>query len=642
MREPLSPWWKQVQEAAQLLASRLNASVAQAARDGVYTPPPGAPAPRRRRQSASLRHLAEVIRADRLAPGMSVDKDDVAAVLAGELRAITDPVLVLAVARAAHQIARVPLDNAEADRLVVAATHVSALIDAARLADERAPGFVPVPRRPVHDQDPAPAQDREPAAEAPPPAGPVVIDAYFTTRRPGRRRAVIAGALGVLVLAGSAALMAFRNEEPAERPAAVSSTPTAAARTVTPLDHADAHDDHLNPRPLQDALDHGFTSLDVDVVLRDGSLVLCHHLDGDACADAGGGRITARPFDATYLQGLQSRVSAGGGRVYPGFHQQVLLFVEITCGTDAQGCELPADRAAAAADPHNPLVVAQAIMDALVPYRGMLFHVDGTARRWGPVQVVLTGDHTDDQLPASGGGTDSVRGLLARQSDRYAFLDGSLAVDLDQYNADLVPVITFPNPGSDNGCTGAGKTPIQDIHWDNVIKAQTTGHHVRVWDPKDCANRGDFWLDALYGGVDYLSTRHVAPLGDWLTTNAAGGGGGHCTVARWIAEARVSGHYCTLADSNVPVMSRPDPHSAPVGSLAKAGPTWFLGQQPGEPYPYKSLHSFWWAYTRADNGQWGWVSLVHFADPLLDQSADGLQYACYDARPGESADCHPL
>ncbi|WP_305783261.1 hypothetical protein [Symbioplanes lichenis] len=617
MREP---WWERVHEAAQLLASQVNAAVARAARDGVYSPPPGAPAPRRRRRPASLRHLAEVIRAHRLAPGMSVDKDDVAAVLAGDPRAVSDPVLVLGVARAAHLIAGVPLGNAEADRLVVAAAHVAALTETAREADGRAATLVP---------------ELVPVAHHP--AEPVIIDASFTTRRPGRRRALVAAVLGLLVLAGSAALTASRGTrepEPEEKPA------PPAVTAATPLDHADSRDDYLNPRPLQDALDHGFTGIDVDVVLRDGGLLLCHHVDGDACADPGGNPITARPFDATYLRALSSRVSATGGRVYPGFHQPVMLFVEITCGTDAGGCALPADRAAAAASPDNPLVVAQAVIDALVPYRSMLFHVGAAVRHWGPVQVVLSGDHTGEQYPTAGGGSDSVRGLIERQSDRYAFLDGSLGIDRDQPNADLVPVITFPNP--DPGCTRHGTEPIQHQHWDHIIAAQSTGHHVRVWDPDDCPERGDFWTDALYGGVDYLSSSHVTLLGDWLTTTAAGGGGGRCEVPGPIGAERFVGQYCTLATGDVPVMTGPDPNSARAGTLAKGGSTWFLGQQPGQPYSFQGRHNFWWAYTRADNGKWGWVSLVHFADGVLDQPADGLQYSCYDVRPGESDDCHPL
>lgn len=182
----MAPWWQEVHRAAQLLASTVGAAAARAGRDGVYTAPPGTPQPRRRRQAGSLRHLAEVIRTERLAPGLSVDKDIVAGVLAGDLRYITDPTAVVAVARAAHQIGGVPFDDTEAQRLTVASQHVAALVEAAREADRVAPERVPVA-----------AQEKSPE--------PVVLDAYFTTRRPGRRRRMLIAGSAAAVLVGAAA-----------------------------------------------------------------------------------------------------------------------------------------------------------------------------------------------------------------------------------------------------------------------------------------------------------------------------------------------------------------------------------------------------------------------------------------------------
>ncbi|KUL39594.1 PI-PLC domain-containing protein [Actinoplanes awajinensis] len=621
MQEPLSPWWSKVQDAAQLLASQLNASVGHAARVGEYTSPPGSPPPRRRRRPASLRHLAEVIRSHRLAPGMSIDKDDVAGVLAGDLRRITDPALVVAVARASHVIAGVPFDELAADRLVVASAHVAALIDAAQQADEQAPRAVPAPR---------PAGAGQPARE------PVVIDAYFTTRRPGRLRALVAGGVGAIVLT-VVLMLVLRHEQPHERSSAV---PPAAPTVVgvTPLEHGHAEDDYLNARPLQDALERGFTSVEADVFLRDGTLVLCHHVDGDDCEDKRDNRVTAESFESVYLHGLRARVNASGGRVYPGYDQPVFLFVEIKCAEVAGGCKLPADMAAAATDPNNPLVVAEKIMSVLAPYRGMLFH----AGQWGPVQLVVSGSHNDEQVPASAGGYDSVRGLLGRQAERYAFLDGSFAADGDQYNADLVPVISFADPDTRDDCTYDDSRSIQTVHWDDIIGAQTTGHHVRVWDELDCPDRSRSWTDAIYGSVDYLSSSHLSLLQDWLTHHVVGGGGGHCAVPAWIATVRLRGQNCTLRAGTVPVMSRPDRASSQVGTVAGGGSRWFLGQQPGESNKVGAATNFWWAYTRADNGQWGWVSLVYFTDAGLDQSANGLQYGCYDVRVGEPDNCHPL
>lgn len=182
------PWWRDVDEAAHLVSSLVGAAVGRAAREGAYAPPPGAPEPRRRRTPASLRHLAEVIRAHRLAPGVSVDKDMVAAVLTGDHRQVSDPATVVAVARAAHLIAGTRFDDDDARRLTVACERVADLVERAREADRRVPGLLPAVRLPE--------------GTPPPAAGPVVLEAYFATRG-GRRRWPAAG-----VVAGTAAAAA--------------------------------------------------------------------------------------------------------------------------------------------------------------------------------------------------------------------------------------------------------------------------------------------------------------------------------------------------------------------------------------------------------------------------------------------------
>ncbi|GLY00248.1 MULTISPECIES: hypothetical protein [Actinoplanes] len=186
MSGPMAPWWQETHRAAQLLASTVGAAVTRAGESGVYESPPGTPPPRRRRQPASLRHLAEVIRTHRLAPGLSVDKDIVAGVLAGDLKHVTDPTAVVAVARAAHRIAGTEFTDTDAERLTVACAHVAELAARAREADETAGDRVPVPlETPIKDEKP-------------------VIDAYFTTRPPRRRRLLIAAGLAVATLAGAA------------------------------------------------------------------------------------------------------------------------------------------------------------------------------------------------------------------------------------------------------------------------------------------------------------------------------------------------------------------------------------------------------------------------------------------------------
>jgi len=50
----------------------------------------------------------------------------------------------------------------------------------------------------------------------------------------------------------------------------------AAFTDATPLARAHAHNDYLHPRPLLDALDHGFTSVEADVWIVNGALLVAH------------------------------------------------------------------------------------------------------------------------------------------------------------------------------------------------------------------------------------------------------------------------------------------------------------------------------------------------------------------------------
>src|SRR5947208_14209481 len=78
------------------------------------------------------------------------------------------------------------------------------------------------------------------------------------------------------------------------------------ASEPTPLIHAHAHNDYEHKRPLLDALDHGFCSVEADIFLVDGKLLVAHEI---------GQTKPERTLQALYLDPLRERVKANGGRV---------------------------------------------------------------------------------------------------------------------------------------------------------------------------------------------------------------------------------------------------------------------------------------------------------------------------------------
>src|SRR5437016_4155385 len=80
-------------------------------------------------------------------------------------------------------------------------------------------------------------------------------------------------------------------------------------KSPTPLIRAHAHNDYEHARPLLDALEHGFCSVEADIWLVDGKLLVAHDLDKVK---------PERTLQALYLDPLRERVRRNGGRVYRG------------------------------------------------------------------------------------------------------------------------------------------------------------------------------------------------------------------------------------------------------------------------------------------------------------------------------------
>src|SRR2546426_4129702 len=78
-------------------------------------------------------------------------------------------------------------------------------------------------------------------------------------------------------------------------------------KSPPPLVRAHAHNDYEHARPLLDALDHGFCSIEADVWLVEGKLLVAHD------------RNKVKPdrtLQALYLDPMRERVRRNGGGVY--------------------------------------------------------------------------------------------------------------------------------------------------------------------------------------------------------------------------------------------------------------------------------------------------------------------------------------
>ena len=242
-----------------------------------------------------------------------------------------------------------------------------------------------------------------------------------------------------------------------------------AAPNPTPLSRAHSHNDYEHGRPLLDALDHGFCSVEADLWLVDGRLLVAH--DRDAAKPE-------RTLEALYLDPLRDRVQRNGGRVFPQGPTFTLL---VDVKSEARE-------------------TYAALRAVLRGYTNLLTAFTPTHQVTNAVSVLLSGNRAVD--------------VLAAESLRYAALDGRLPDLTPDASPHLIPLI------SDNWALRfqwRGLGPLADDErqklkqW--VVQAHQQGRRIRFWAAPDTPAG---WRELHQIGVDLINTDNLAGLSDWL------------------------------------------------------------------------------------------------------------------------------
>ncbi|MGC4047380.1 MAG: phosphatidylinositol-specific phospholipase C/glycerophosphodiester phosphodiesterase family protein [Armatimonas sp.] len=232
---------------------------------------------------------------------------------------------------------------------------------------------------------------------------------------------------------------------------------------------AHSHNDYEHTRPLLDALDQGFCSVEADIYLEGGQLLVGHDKKD---------LKPERTLTALYLEPLWQRVKQNRGQVYPE-PAPVTLLVDIK--TDGAR-------------------VYAALKDVLKPYAPMLTRFDGNKIERRAITVILSGDRP--------------REVLERERVRLAALDGR-PEDLGKGTSPaLIPLISqswfslFQWNGS-GPISHADREKLAIM----VDQAHAEGRTIRFWAaPDNPAGWGVCWS----AGVDYLNTDHLPELAQFL------------------------------------------------------------------------------------------------------------------------------
>ncbi len=241
-----------------------------------------------------------------------------------------------------------------------------------------------------------------------------------------------------------------------------------------PLPQAHAHNDYHHRRPLFDALDHGFCSVEADIFVVGDELLVAHNRED---------LEPARTLRALYLDPLKARVKANGGRVYRDGPRFTLLI-------DFKSPGEPTYRV---------------LRDVLADYRDMLFkEVDGR-RQPGAVSIVISGNRPME--------------MIAADQQRLCGIDGRLSDLETDMSAALMPLIS-DHWGNHFHWRGEGEmsSAEQQKLRSIVQQSHAAGRRVRFWATPESEK---LWEQLVAAGVDHINTDQLGRLQTFLQTRIA-------------------------------------------------------------------------------------------------------------------------
>jgi glycerophosphoryl diester phosphodiesterase len=231
---------------------------------------------------------------------------------------------------------------------------------------------------------------------------------------------------------------------------------------------AHAHNDYEHARPLHDALDNGFRSVEADVFLVDGKLLVAHDAKD---------LNPERTLEALYLAPLKKWVEGEGARALAG-GKDFYLFIDIKSG----GAE-----------------TYLAIDKALQGYRSIVRQFPSAESR--PITVVISGNRPKE--------------LMLNPKTRLAVFDGRLPDLEGNDSTDFIPIIS-DNWTKNFKWNGTGPFPADEKQklQAMVERCHQQKRKLRLWATPD---NPAVWAALSAAGVDFINTDDLPGLRKFLT-----------------------------------------------------------------------------------------------------------------------------
>lgn len=231
--------------------------------------------------------------------------------------------------------------------------------------------------------------------------------------------------------------------------------------------NAHAHNDYEHVHPLFDALNNGFTSIEADVYLIDGRLLVSH--DRPTAA--------AKTLEALYLKPLDSISKKNGGWIYAQHIMPVLLMIDIKS---------------------NGEETFKALIKMLSSYEECL----NIPARKGAVQIFISGNRPIE--------------LIRNDPKHLSAIDGRPDDIGKGFSSEAMPVISehYKKIMKWNGNGSPSKEELGLVK-EFAAKVHAENKKVRLWGIPDNENTWQVLLDA---GVDLINTDKLRELNLFLTS----------------------------------------------------------------------------------------------------------------------------
>lgn len=260
-------------------------------------------------------------------------------------------------------------------------------------------------------------------------------------------------------------------------PPAVTQSPAESPATDSPsekrLTRGHAHNDYLHERPLLEALELGFASIEADIFLREGQLLI-GHTQADLRPE--------RTLEGMYLAPLAERLGKQNGSG-PASDRPLILLIDIKTEAGSTWESL------------HPL---------LLKYREILSEtVDGKFQPRA-VTVIISGNRATEKILAT-------RPRLAGVDGRLSDLESSL-------RPDEMPLLS---DAWAKHFQWRGRGPMPDAEAkklrDLVARAHSTGRMVRFWATPETA---PLWRELQTAEVDLIGTDQLERVAEFLRQSA--------------------------------------------------------------------------------------------------------------------------